>query len=352
MQHYAVGDPTWTGPGYSLKSFVIYLKGDLPVIWGVIRNTWRDRKRTVIVATLCAGITPLAGISQSQSNVAPVQEVATQTPLEDRVNPAPEDLLKRFSDQLNVKLSAHIVTPAEQAIVTNALAQLTPLQREVLQKRLRAVYFIDGMPNNALTFADGGSTAEQTFSIAVRAGALHETVSELVTRKERTLFNNSDSEWSVAVDAGSLNAMVYVLLHEATHIVDYSMGATPDNGPPRRNYPLVSGIWRDRITPADMYKLPILMSISYRRDGRAMPISDAPNLYNALEHTPFISVYASSNWHDDLAELVAWTELTGRLHQPYRILISKGTNVIRVIEPAQSSLVQARSKYLNQLTGS
>jgi hypothetical protein len=229
---------------------------------------------------------------------------------------------------------------------------LTPLQREVLQKRLRAIYFIDGMPNNALTFADGGSTAEPTFSIAVRSGALNETISELVTRKERTLFNNSGSEWSVTVDAGTLNAMVYVLLHEATHIVDYSMGTTPDSGPPSCNYPLVSGIWRDRITPVDTYKLPILMSISYRQNGRAMPVSDAPSLYDALEHTPFVSVYASSNWHDDLAELVAWTELTGRLHQPYRIVISKGATIIRVIEPARSSLVQMRVKDLEKLTGS
>jgi hypothetical protein len=31
---------------------------------------------------------------------------------------------------MNVKASAHIVTPTERAIVANALAQLTPFQRE------------------------------------------------------------------------------------------------------------------------------------------------------------------------------------------------------------------------------
>ena len=82
-----------------------------------------------------------------------------------------------------------------------------------------------------------------------------------------------------------------------------------------------------------------------------MPIDRAGDLYDALGRTSFISVYASCDSHDDLAELVAWTELTGRLHQPYRILISNGTKVLRVNEPAQSKLVRARLKLLSQLTG-
>jgi hypothetical protein len=92
------------------------------------------------------------------------------------------------------------------------------------------------------------------------------------------------------------------------------------------------------------------MGISFRRNGRVIPITHAANLYDALGRTPFISVYASCDSHDDLTELVAWTELTVRLHQPYPILISKGGIVMRVIEPAQSNLVQARLKYLSQLT--
>lgn len=222
----------------------------------------------VILAAFCAVVTAYAGTIKQQSDAPPV---AHQDPLEDRVSSAQEGMLKRFSDELNVSLSAHTVTPAERVILVNALAQLTPVQREVLQNRLHAMYFIDGLPNNALTFPDGGSTAEPMYSIAVRAGALHETVSELVTRKERTLFDSVGSELSVTVDGGTLNAMVYVLLHEATHIVDFAVGATPDPAHPSGNHPLVSGIWRDAITPVDQYRLPLLMGIFWRT-GRVMPV--------------------------------------------------------------------------------
>lgn len=301
----------------------------------------------VILAALCAGFIAYARVPQQDSGTLPAQNVAPQCPLEDRVQLAPEGLLKQFGKQLNVNLSAHVVTPAERIILANAFVQLTPVQCEALKRHLHAIYFIDGMPNNALTFPDSGTSTDPLYSIAVRAGALNETVSDLVTRKERTLFDSASSDLAVTVDAGTLDAVVYVFLHEATHIVDSAVLRRPDA---KGNHPLVSEIWQDDTTPVDQYRLPILMSIFWRT-GRMMPITRAVELYSALERTPFISVYASCDSHDDLAELVAWTELTGRLHQPYRILISKGTTVIRVIEPAQSRLIRTRLKYLSQLTG-
>ena len=267
------------------------------------------------------------------------------------MNSAPERVLKLFGKDSTPNRSSHVVTPAERVTLENALAQLTPFQREVLQKRLHAIYFIDGLPGNALTFPDGGSTPKPMYSIAVRAGALHETVSELVTRKERTLFESAGSDLSVTVEGGTLSAIVYVLLHEATHIVDFTVGAAPTPAHPGGKHPLVSEIWQDDRTPTNEYRLPVLMSIFWRT-RQAMPIAQAAELYEALSHTPFISVYSSCDSHDDLAELVAWTELTGRLHQPYRIVISNGANIVRVFEPAQSNLVRARQKFLSELTGS
>jgi hypothetical protein len=202
-----------------------------------------------------------------------------------------------------------------------------------------------------LTYPGDERPTELTYNIAVRAGALHETVSQLTTRKEQSLFDSAGSDMSVTIDAGNLDAMVYVLLHEATHIVDGSLGVTRETSAPSGSSPLVSGVWRDRLTPVDQYRQPLLMNLRYRRNGRVLRISKAPDVYDALGRTPFISLYGSSNWHDDLAELLAWTELTGRLHQPYRIMIRKGTKVTRVIEPAKSKLVQARLTHLGQLTG-
>jgi len=121
----------------------------------------------LILTTLFPGITAYAAAVQ-HSEAHPVQNAARQEPLEDRVNSAPERVLKLFGKDSTPNRSSHVVTPAERVTLENALAQLTPFQREVLQKRLHAIYFIDGLPGNALTFPDGGSTPKPMYSIAVR----------------------------------------------------------------------------------------------------------------------------------------------------------------------------------------
>jgi len=47
--------------------------------------------------------------------------------------------------RLDIAASAHVVTPAERIVVADAFSRLAPLQRKVLQKRLHAIYFIDGV---------------------------------------------------------------------------------------------------------------------------------------------------------------------------------------------------------------
>jgi hypothetical protein len=303
-------------------------------------------------AALWSTFFALASAAAAQhGDATPAPNIAMKSSLVDRVLPAPASFLKKYAGELDARLSSHAVTPAERKIVAEALARLTPVQQEVLQKRLHAIFFVDGLPNNALTHPADDSVPKRMYSIAIRAGVLRETASELVTRKERTLFDTAGSDMSVAIDAGSIDAMTYVLLHEATHIVDGSLGVIRDTAAPAKYNALVRDIWRDRITPADPYRQSLLMEVRYRQHGHVLPISKAPDLYDALGRTPFISVYGSCNWHEDIAELLAWTELTERLNQPYRILIEKHGKVIRVIEPAKSKLVKARLKNLAQLTG-
>lgn len=308
---------------------------------------WRDKALRVAIWMFCAAISAVSSYARAieqQSDDTRSQRIARESPLDERVSPAPESLLHNFDKHLTTPTSAHVVTPSERIVIRDALARLAPRQRDVLRKRLHAIYFIDGLPNNAMTFPDGGKQPAQMFSIAVRAGALHESVSDLITRKERTLFDATGSELSVEVEAGNLNALVYVLLHEATHVLALSDEATA-----LRNS-LLSGIWQDDRLPLEEYREPILMIVLWR-SGRAIPIAEADKIYDALDRTPFISVYGSTSSHDDLAELVAWTELTGRLRQPYRILLSSGPKIIRVIEPAKSERVRKRIREAAQLTG-
>lgn len=112
---------------------------------------------------------------------------------------------------------------------------------------------------------------------------------------------------------------------------------------------LTTGVWTDRLTVADAYANPLLEGLMYRRGGRLVPVSDAHEVYGALQRTPFVSLYASSNWHDDVAELVAWHHLTSRMGQPYRIVVRERDQEVLVYEPMSSPLVQRRLRLLTPM---
>ena len=195
------------------------------------------------------------------------------------------------------------------------------------------------MPNNALTSTANPTDVYKLFDITVRAGLLDETLSNFLTKKERTAFEPGDV---VSVHAGTMDAIVYILLHEATHVVDGAMQLTLN-----ADSPFTKDIWTTRTTLASKYSSALLDSSVFRAGGRVYKADDAPSVYQALSVMPFVSLYGSSNWHDDLAELVAWHHLNTVLEQPYSITARRKDGAVYTWAPMESALVQSRFRQLS-----
>ncbi len=300
---------------------------------------------TVAGLVLAIGIRAIPAYAQTEANraISPMSAAANPVPLADRVGPAP----KAFFDLLELpKAKSLDLTAEDRRKVAEALEYLTPLQKRVLTERLNRISFVEGMPNNALTYSNPDDPTKRTENITIRAGVLQESVSQLVTKKEASCYDPRGSKLSVVIDAGTMPALVYVLLHEATHVVDSSLGLMSDEkSAPFRlaaHTDLTAGIWISRLEAVAAYRIPLLEKSCYRVHGETQPISDAVQVYKALAQTPFASLYGSNNWHDDLAELVAWYDLTQRLHQPYRIVVLEAGKAIYSYEPMNSPLVRQR----------
>jgi hypothetical protein len=243
------------------------------------------------------------------------------------------------------------LTVAERMNVESALQQLPAFARQALMEHVRSISFLEGLAGNATTMKEEGSTVA-VFNIVLRADLLHETVSQFLTRKERNCYSPSDSNEMISVEAGSLPAILYVLLHESVHVVDISNRAGRA-GPPQlfRNgdlSQLVQGIWNDPTTPVPAYRSS-LFEFSRFRTGKPESIDLAEPTYQALARTPFVSLYGSSNWYDDIAELVACYYLTQKLHQPYRIVVRKGADILYSFDPMNSKLVTSRFALIEEL---
>ena len=274
-------------------------------------------------------------------------ELDPASSLESRITAAPAAVLKMFADAGEAAPTAHALTGPERNRLSAAIAALPPLHRRMLAERLRSMSFLDGMPNTALTSTVNLDESYRVFDITFRGGVLSEDVSTFLTQKERTCFDTAGSALSVAIEAGTTDAIAYVLLHEATHIADSSLrltpaarpGDQPADGPPSL---FTKGIWSERTIIDPRYRDPLLERVTFRAKGEVLPIDRARSVYEALRRTPFASLYGSSNWHDDLAEYVTWYHLTQKLTQPYRIVIRDAGKETFAYEPMKSEIVRSR----------
>jgi len=234
----------------------------------------------------------------SQSAVAP-------SPLMTRIAPPSKSVIDVFIESGMREVSTHALTESERAKVNAALAALPDLHRRVLVKRLRYLSFLDGIPGDGTGLT---SKVENTdsFDMTLRASIIDEPLSHFLTTKERRLFQLDGASQSLRVEATGADALTYVLLHEATHIVDISTGVTADAG-----NRLVRGIWASRRDLAQPWTASLAATTKFRGGGPIrMRMADA--IYAALADTPFVSLYSTAAAPEDFAELVTWHELLRR----------------------------------------
>jgi hypothetical protein len=252
---------------------------------------------------------------------------------------------------------AHLLTARERRLVAEAIAALPPLHQRVLKARLRSLSFLDNMPNTALTSPVEAPVPAPLFDITIRAGILPQTASEWLTAKERTCFTATDSTLQVAIEAGVRPALDYVLLHEATHVVDATLKLTPASSETGQLLdsaaakPFTAGVWQSRTLPTPSWRHDLLLHLAFRRGQHALPITDALQVYTLLQQTPFVSLYGSTAWTEDLAEYLTVYYFTRKLRQPFKIVLRQNEQELWAYEPMKSGLVQRRVRQMKRLLG-
>jgi hypothetical protein len=276
-----------------------------------------------------------------------------KTSLRSRVGETPGAVIKRFRDAgMNPK--EHQLTATELLIVDSAIAKLPPLHRRVLRDHLQSISFLDEMPNTALTSPVNKDERFKLYNITIRAAILKQTTSQWVTEKERTCFDAGSSGLNVFIQAGGMNALIYVLLHEATHVVDGSLELLPgvtaegelQNKIKRTAF--VNGTWSERTVLLPKFQDSVLNTIRFRQGGEVLPIEKAKLVYPALAKTPLVSLYSGSSWHEDLAEFLSVYHFTQQMGQPFRIVLKDDDKEVFLYEPMKSPLVKSRWKAIRQ----
>ncbi|QRR04148.1 hypothetical protein HWI92_10800 [Dyadobacter sandarakinus] len=243
----------------------------------------------------------------------------------------------------------HILTKAENERVSKAFALLPPLHQRILRDHLFSISFMDNMPNTALTSPVDSVGGKKMFNITFRAGILNETISEWATWKENSCFKPDDTHYKVHVEAGTMDAFLYVLLHESTHVLDAMIQITPhysENDSIIAPTPFTKEIWRLSNVPEPPFVDSLLEQTRFR-SGKPVSNTLAPEVYARLSKTPFPSLYATAAWSEDIAELATIYHMTSRLKQPYYIVVTRNNVEVARFEPMKNALVRSRLSQLS-----
>lgn len=303
---------------------------------------------SLISFCFCGSLNPAFSQSVKKVEVQKEYGLNPDTPLISRISPPPARVLTIFRNA-GMNPTEHELTPEEYKKVASTLEKLPPLLQSVMKDHLASISFVDNMPNNALTSTLNRDDSFKVFNITIRAGILNQNVSEWLTAKEKTCFDMTDSDWNVAVDAGKLEALLYLLLHEGTHVADGALLMTPlpedTTGFAKNGF--TSGIWEQRTKLAAKYSNETLENTRFRT-GKTVLASKAPELYQALQKTPFVSLYSLSSTHEDLAEYLSVFHFTQKLGQPFRITVSQANKEVYTLEPMKSGQVKNRISPVKQ----
>lgn len=323
-----------------------------------IRNFLQSIFRAIILCITLATIS-FHSLAQTNDKIDAVEKKSQvqhkygldpTTALPSRIGETPTDVIKMFKEA-GMSPTKHQLNPAERLQVEHAFAALPPLHQRVLKEHLRSISFLDNMPNTALTSIVNTGDTYRLYDITFRAEVLRQNVSQWLTEKERSCFAANRSTLSVSVVAGTLDAIVYILMHEATHVVDGSLDLLAGDLNMQTltdstKSTFTTGVWTDRIVFAPQYKHTILDSTRYRKGGKIIPIDSAGFVYRALERTPFVSLYSTSSQHEDIAEYLTVYHFTQKLKQPFQIIIRDNEKKVFVFEPMKSKLTKRRMRYM------
>jgi hypothetical protein len=264
-------------------------------------------------------------------------------PLSERITAPPEEILhylradnlkQGFSEVPTAATDPSFVDPIKKAIRSLP----TKIQRR-LEKKLAAVFIVENLGGSAISntiFADGPDTPEIAGFLALDAKVLWRPANAWASWKDQSPFKDGDLKIATHIaepdDDNLHSALQFILLHEIAHILAIGEEVHPSwdaaSVSEISEFPFTALSWEVkkgsfvRKTEYENFKLPDVHY--YSADESKLNNSEILKAYIGLEHSPFVTLYASTNPFDDFADTFATYVHSQILHKPYEVRIYEG----------------------------
>lgn len=254
----------------------------------------------------------------------------------------------------------YALAAGERKMVEQYLELLPPRHRKVLRERLIGIYFVSPFLGSGLTDWVLDDAGKIYAILIVNPEVFRKDMSGWLTYREKTCFRDDGSVVGIEVDAGTrYTGLMYILLHESTHILDFIENHTPYVEPPLAHLAtrgpgdcdFTRGIWKELSIPAEGARFPMRGEVTFygMNGGPKIPLAKAAELYRGFVASPFVSLYGSQSWAEDFAEMAMAYHLVKKLGQPFTVRVTKDGRELFRYSPMDSERVKARAAYLEKL---
>lgn len=216
---------------------------------------------------------------------------------------------------------AYELSELEKKTLNDELAKLPGLTQKILKERTVGIYFVKNLWGSGITDYIINSNGEIYTFIAINPALFKMNLGDWLSNRDSSCFIKDNFDYEIRFKVPEkATAIQGVLLHETTHVVDYVLKITPypENGFSEYNRKIkplstfTDNIWRGITSSCYDNTFILRDKITFYgfNHGPMIKMSEAVTVYSQLESTPFISLYGSQSWAEDVAEYVMYYQLT------------------------------------------
>lgn len=273
-----------------------------------------------------------------------------------RIDLPPDFILKYVSEMDQTNYSGYRPTSGDIGLFESCAAQLPPKYQELLKQRVAKVYFIRDLMGSGMADYALDRLGKRIYILIINPAILKMNIADWLAFKERTVFVADSSGMEVRYRCGKeLPALLGLMIHELTHMLDYEEGFTPfvdggdylykkKNGLLRPSTAFSRGYWKEIRRPVPVFDFPGRRNITFYglHGGPKLAWQEAPDIYRSWSLTPFASLYGSQSWAEDAAELATYFLLTEHFGMNIQVELIRNGVALWNDEPMKNPRVRKR----------
>ena len=256
-------------------------------------------------------------------------EISLSIPLIDRIQMASDDVINwLISYDLSNTYKPYTLTDLEKELFTEYYNLLPEKLRNIMYEKVICIFFIEGFEGSGMVIADFDNKEKMFVVSFLNPDLFRYNLTEWLSLRENSVFDDN-SDISIFVEiSDEYSALLFALLHEASHVYDYYNQVTPfvearlqnNKSPVKTNF--TDGVWVNHSQAVSGFDFPYRSELYAWGLGAVLDKTLAMGIYRNLSKTPFTSIYGSQNWAEDFSETFTWFYLTNYLNCSYRIIVT------------------------------